>query len=744
MDLESLDRVDRRLRRDLWLDFPDGLKLHKSQGDGHVTAQARNCNSLKKLSEEGYYGRSSNDTGIQNYHLSLCRAIALLGQVKPARVSYLHDFVLNAVAVDVLPAIVNLYPSCEFKCYAVAANERAVPLSTFEKILVVDVEDDDTVVWTTGWMVRLTILARGDFDADNMDDMLLLSSGGATEGSLSTANLYLVTRDEPGAVLRVIGAERERCPDRGCPSPSLFFYELLGSTPVHEEEGVREPVVSERSDAGAADAGPPYPVWWLQNKWFLWLESLDGIDALRVDKGSFHDGQGIPLYSRKDGDLIKTRAYSCDALEKLTRQGYFGGGDQYPWEQHDDLAYCRALALLKRVKPAKTSHLRAFRLNSNALDYLPAAVILPVTCDRICRADEADRSGTPLSRFEKTLRVRSAYGDGIEIRTERRKVFLTIIARGDFTSDGMDDLLLMAQGGLTDWPEGPDRLFLLTRDKPNTMLRVVLATPRLCQGYECGGSNADLETPDSSESATETADPPYPVWWSAGFGLISLDQVDERLRRNLSRGSDRGLQVYQRHGDDVSKEVAEAKSCRELEAYVEAGYRSYGGSFGSTLLFYLRDCRAIALLGTAQPARKSFLRDFVFREKNVHELLVALGLLRQAGTAHAADVQSGERVLAGGLGRLLAIDVPFSDAVDVWAEAGRVRLSAQARGDFTGDGVEDVLIFAGLSRSRYRPKLTHLCAITRDAPDAPLRLIEVAPYSCRDPGKYGRPADDDD
>ncbi|MBW8055990.1 MAG: hypothetical protein FVQ76_11860 [Nitrospira sp.] len=742
LELQSLDQVEQRLRRDLWPDIPEGLKLYKKQGDGHVTAQARNCESLGKLSKEDYYGGGSNNIGIQNYQLSLCRAIALLGQAKPARVSYLRDFVLNAVAVDVLPAIVNLYPSCEFICYAVAANERAIPLSTFEKILVVDVEDDDIVVWNTGWMVRLTILARGDFDADNMDDMLLLSSGGATEGSLSTANLYLVTRDEPGAVLRVIGAERERCPDRGCPSPSLFFYEHLGLIAVHEEEGVGGPIVSERSDAGAADAGPPYPVWWLQNRWFLWLESLDQIDALRMDKGSFHDGQGIPLYSRKDGDLIKTRAYSCDALEKLTREGYFGGGDQYPWEQHDDLAYCRALALLKRVKPAKTSHLRAFRLNSNALDYLPAAVILPVTCDRICRAHEADQSGIPLSRFEKIRRVQWMGEDEAVVWTEDRKVFLTIIARGDFTSDGIDDLLLMAQGGLVDWPEGADRLFLLTREEPDAMLRVVMATPGLCPGYECSASDTDLETAVAWDSAPETVDLPYPVWWTPSFDLKALDQVELRRRGKIRPGSDLGIRLYKGQGDDEIE--IEARSCVDLEGRTRAGFGATDGSLGYRQLYYLAECRAIELLGAVQPARTRHIGDAVLGEKNVHELLVALGFLRRHDMAHGTSVPGTELVLAGGLGRLLAIDIRSSDAADVWAEAGRVRLSVQARGDFTADGVEDVLIFAGLSRSRYRPKLTHLCAITRDAPDAPLRLIEVATYSCRELRAYGKPAGSDD
>ncbi len=65
LELESLDRVEERLRRDLWLDFPGGLKLYKSQGDGDVTAQAQNCNSLRKLSEVGYFGGNRNDIGIQ-------------------------------------------------------------------------------------------------------------------------------------------------------------------------------------------------------------------------------------------------------------------------------------------------------------------------------------------------------------------------------------------------------------------------------------------------------------------------------------------------------------------------------------------------------------------------------------------------------------------------------------------------------------------------------------------------------
>ena len=218
LELEGLDRVEARLRRDLWLDFPEGIKLYKAQGAGHVTAQARDCNSLRKLSEEGYYGGNSNDIGIQNYHLSVCRTIALLGQAKPARTSHLRDFVLNAEAVRYLPALVNLQASCHQVCQAYFANRRRVPLTEFEDIERIEVGNEDgLIVWTVGWRVKMSLIARGDFNSDGLDDILLVSHGGATEGTMRGADLHFLTREEPGVVLRVIDAGRHLCPDYpGC------------------------------------------------------------------------------------------------------------------------------------------------------------------------------------------------------------------------------------------------------------------------------------------------------------------------------------------------------------------------------------------------------------------------------------------------------------------------------------------------------------------------------------------------
>ncbi len=218
LELDSLDQVGARLRRALWPDFSEGLKLYKGQGAAQMTAQARNCNSLISLTVEGYYGGGSPDIFVQNYQLSVCQAVDLLGQARPARVSYLRDFALNKDAVNHLPAMVNIYAACSFVCRAFYANRRGVPLAKFVEIERLKVSDKNSlIVWTVGWRIEMTLVARGDFTSDGLDDILLMSSGGAIKGTMGGAELYLLTRDEPDAVLRVINPEKHLCPDyTGC------------------------------------------------------------------------------------------------------------------------------------------------------------------------------------------------------------------------------------------------------------------------------------------------------------------------------------------------------------------------------------------------------------------------------------------------------------------------------------------------------------------------------------------------
>ncbi len=217
LELESIESVEERLQGDLWPGSDSGFDLYPDGDPSLAKVKARSCNALLRYSEQGYWALGSMNAVPQRYNLALCQAIALLGQARAAKTSYLRDFSLDAGAVDFLPALVNLYPSCEFICYAVAANRDRVALSNFDKVERIEVLRDDLMaIVTAGWRVELKILARGDFSADGLDDLLLFAHGGATEGSYRATDLFVLTRNEPDGILRVINAERRLCPDYRC------------------------------------------------------------------------------------------------------------------------------------------------------------------------------------------------------------------------------------------------------------------------------------------------------------------------------------------------------------------------------------------------------------------------------------------------------------------------------------------------------------------------------------------------
>ncbi len=217
LELERIKDVEQRLQRDLWPDIGDGFDLYPNGDPSRPGVHAPTCDSLMSHSADGYEPLSGIDIKAQHYNLALCRAIALLGQARAAETSFLRDFSLNAEAADYLPALVNLYPSCEFICNAFAANRRGVALAEFDEVEHIEVLADGRIlIATAGWIVELGILARGDITADGLDDVLLLAHGGATEGSYRATELFILTRDEQDGVLQVVDSERRLCPGYWC------------------------------------------------------------------------------------------------------------------------------------------------------------------------------------------------------------------------------------------------------------------------------------------------------------------------------------------------------------------------------------------------------------------------------------------------------------------------------------------------------------------------------------------------
>lgn len=217
LELTSLDQIDARLQRDLWPTLDAEMEVYLNHDGAKDKAIARNCKALIELTDADYWALSSLDYFVQRSKLAHCRAIKMLGQGRAADVSYLRSFVMNESAVIYLPALVGLTSSCRRTCEHIDANARGLAIPEFETIIKIEeLSDDEMVIISEGWEVRLEVFARGDFTADGVDDILLYSGGSAIGGSFATASFFLLTRSAPNAILWVVDAERYVCPRRKC------------------------------------------------------------------------------------------------------------------------------------------------------------------------------------------------------------------------------------------------------------------------------------------------------------------------------------------------------------------------------------------------------------------------------------------------------------------------------------------------------------------------------------------------
>ncbi|MEE8226157.1 MAG: hypothetical protein V3R30_05020 [Kiloniellales bacterium] len=217
LELDSLDAIDARLAREIWPGDSEGMRLMKIENDTRVEVRAVNCIDLERLVDDGYYGIGRHGFWLQQYQLARCHAIEMLRTAMPAQQSFLRDFSLDVDTVDYLPAIMNLSPLCEMMCREIIANNRRIPLRRFHDTGLVQILDETVMdVWSPDWKVRITILARADFNHDGLEDMLALSSGGSISGRGAWADVFLLTREKPGAVLYDLNADKGYCPDYQC------------------------------------------------------------------------------------------------------------------------------------------------------------------------------------------------------------------------------------------------------------------------------------------------------------------------------------------------------------------------------------------------------------------------------------------------------------------------------------------------------------------------------------------------
>lgn len=222
----TLDQFDEPFEKEFGSEGDGRMLVYKGEGPNKEEAYAYDCRSLLKLDFEGYFPKTTSQVEKFLKYDKQCDVMEILRETKPSQVSNVNDFIFDNTSIDFLPAMVNRSGSCDFACRQYRANEKAISWRDFEisEFLSIQIIHKYRMVVTTdNSLADLEILARADFNNDGTEDMLVQYIGGATHGTWGTILKFILSRDEPDAVLRVLNAEQYNCSIETYGSCDLYY-----------------------------------------------------------------------------------------------------------------------------------------------------------------------------------------------------------------------------------------------------------------------------------------------------------------------------------------------------------------------------------------------------------------------------------------------------------------------------------------------------------------------------------------
>jgi hypothetical protein len=141
-----------------------------------------------------------------------CNAINLIKSAKPARRSYVTAFTFSPKHIAKLPPLLAEIDECGSSCpentrSLAKAIKTCMPWRRYDSRLKVKIRHpNEADVSTDGWTGELTLYARGDFNDDGIEDLLMLRYGQAEGGTLTDATVFVLTKTSTNSCMEVVRA----------------------------------------------------------------------------------------------------------------------------------------------------------------------------------------------------------------------------------------------------------------------------------------------------------------------------------------------------------------------------------------------------------------------------------------------------------------------------------------------------------------------------------------------------------
>jgi len=175
------------------------LQAPFTEGTAHPTGIG-NCVQLLAACKHGTHGcaassASGRDLLAQRSTLADCTVLEELRNAKPANRSFLAELKWDEHILQLLPPQLSITVSEEAGRRAEAAAERGQSWPKFDTTVKAEAAGSDQVgVRGNGFVQRLILWGRGDFNGDGFEDLLVQSLDTLTEGTYRNTRLFILTR----------------------------------------------------------------------------------------------------------------------------------------------------------------------------------------------------------------------------------------------------------------------------------------------------------------------------------------------------------------------------------------------------------------------------------------------------------------------------------------------------------------------------------------------------------------------
>lgn len=194
--VKGLSALDEALAEPVPLPERQELVLQRGHNE---KAKVVSCYDWLELRNNGYKAVTTYDLSMQSFFKDRCEEIEYLKKAVPAKVSHLDGFRLSVDSLAELPAAMEPSPSRSPKASPEGSWKDIAPNSQVKVI-----DPHQVEITGEGMTSRILLKARGDFNRDGIEDLLLFMLSSVTEHTYRAYNHVILTRKEKGGRLIVV------------------------------------------------------------------------------------------------------------------------------------------------------------------------------------------------------------------------------------------------------------------------------------------------------------------------------------------------------------------------------------------------------------------------------------------------------------------------------------------------------------------------------------------------------------